>query len=253
MWWILRANWKTRFREQFDTLLQMIPGRTNQLALQFPIRTNSPEWSLKTKRRSVPSTSCIGRIRNKHIACLNFASARNPGGGFLNGSEAQEESLTRASGLFRCLEPHQDHYAEGRTADGYYTDSMLWSPGVPFIRNDSDLLIQPAIPVSVITAAAVNVGLLRQNRKRLDRVEDVMQRRIEKVLSIATMHRVDAIVLGAWGCGVFQNDPKLIANLFFQTLQSPRFENVFETIYFAVLDKRKIGNFDAFEFAFKSA
>jgi uncharacterized protein (TIGR02452 family) len=37
------------------------------------------------------------------LACLNFASAKNPGGGFLSGSQAQEESLARASGLYSTL------------------------------------------------------------------------------------------------------------------------------------------------------
>ena len=37
------------------------------------------------------------------VVCLNFASAKNPGGGFLGGSQAQEETLARASAIYPCL------------------------------------------------------------------------------------------------------------------------------------------------------
>ena len=37
------------------------------------------------------------------VAALNFASAKNPGGGFLGGSQAQEESLARSSALYASL------------------------------------------------------------------------------------------------------------------------------------------------------
>src|SRR5688500_2570515 len=39
----------------------------------------------------------------KDVMCLNFASAKNPGGGFLGGALAQEECIARASALYPCL------------------------------------------------------------------------------------------------------------------------------------------------------
>ncbi|HBR75644.1 MAG TPA: TIGR02452 family protein, partial [Cyanobacteria bacterium UBA11159] len=39
----------------------------------------------------------------KKIGVLNFASAKNPGGGFLRGTQAQEESLARSSALYKSL------------------------------------------------------------------------------------------------------------------------------------------------------
>lgn len=56
----------------------------------------------------------IIKIRNKiddgNIIALNFASAKNPGGGFLNGAMAQEESIARASTLYPCLIKENEFY-----------------------------------------------------------------------------------------------------------------------------------------------
>jgi uncharacterized protein (TIGR02452 family) len=67
---------------------------------------------------------------------LNFASARNVGGGFLNGARAQEEDLARSCGLFRCLETQPEYYeVNRRTASLLYTDHIIYSPRVPWFRS----------------------------------------------------------------------------------------------------------------------
>src|SRR5262249_51633054 len=88
-----------------------------------------------------------------HVALLNFASARNPGGGFLSGSQAQEESLARASGLCECLSRITDYYeANRRQRSALYTDHIIFSPGVPVFRDDDDRLLDEPWCVSMITA-----------------------------------------------------------------------------------------------------
>lgn len=172
-------------------------------------------------------------------AVLNFASAKNPGGGFLNGSQAQEESLARASGLYPCLQSARAYYDINRSFGScLYTDHVIWSPNVPVIRDDADQLLTEPYVVSIITAPAVNAGAVRKNERRnVSKIESVMLRRMDRVLSVAAVKGVRALVLGAWGCGVFRNDASQVAEWFHRHLTGDgRFAGVFSRIEFAVLD-----------------
>jgi uncharacterized protein (TIGR02452 family) len=167
---------------------------------------------------------------------LNFASATHPGGGFLTGSRAQEESLARSSGLYACLDG-QPMYAfhQGRR-DPLYTSYALYSPDVPVFRTDDGTLLEEPWRCSFITAAAVNAkAVLQRDPSRRPEIRQAMRERIHKVLAIATVHGHDTLVLGAWGCGAFGNDAEEIAELFREAL-AERFVGVFATVVFAVTD-----------------
>lgn len=174
---------------------------------------------------------------SRPVLCLNFASAKNPGGGFLGGSQAQEEALCRASALYVTINPQQEYYEVNRNCGTcLYTDYMIYSPSVPVFRNDRDELLDRPFEVSVITAPAVNKGALANSQpEKLQSVETVMRQRIEKLLSIAVLHGYERLVLGAWGCGVFRNNPADIASLFREVL-TDRFSGAFEEAGFGVLD-----------------
>ncbi len=175
-----------------------------------------------------------------HVACLNFASAKNPGGGFLNGSLAQEEALACASGLYACLLAAPDYYRRNRANHStIYLDLAIFSPQVPFFRNDRGALLKRPLLASVITAPAPNAGAVAQNEPgNLPLVEPALRRRAEMVLEIASAHGVDRLVLGAWGCGVFQNDPQMVASIFAELLRAPdKFAGVFAEAAFAVYDR----------------
>jgi uncharacterized protein (TIGR02452 family) len=177
----------------------------------------------------------------ERVALLNFASARNPGGGFLSGSQAQEESLARASGLYASISRMTDYYgANRRTKSALYTDHMIYSPLVPVFRDDADRLLDEPWTVSMITAPAVNAGVVRsQESENVSRIRDVMDHRIACVLALAAHHGHDALVLGAWGCGVFANDPREVAELFAgHLLGQGRYATAFTEVVFAVLDRR---------------
>ena len=184
------------------------------------------------------------------VLCLNFASARNPGGGFLGGAEAQEENLAKSSGLYPCIAQMSAMYEANRQMRScFYHDDMIYSPLVPVFRDDQyQYLDQPCL-VSMVTAPAVNRGAVARNEPaRLADVEAIMLQRIDKLLALARRHGHTAVVLGAWGCGVFANEPAEMAHWFARQLRdNPSYSGVFAEVHFAVLDRRNDGTFAAFD------
>ncbi|MBE7681250.1 MULTISPECIES: TIGR02452 family protein [Paenibacillus] len=173
------------------------------------------------------------------VVCLNFASAKNPGGGFLGGSQAQEESLARASGLYPCISQMNEMYDHNRKLRTcLYSDYMIYSPGVPVIRDDEDRLLAQYYTTSFITAPAVNAGVVKEREQADDQqIESVMKERIRYILDVAAMNGHRTLVLGAYGCGVFRNDPMDVARYFHDVLVQENFRQSFERIVFAVLDR----------------
>ncbi len=172
------------------------------------------------------------------VACLNFASAKNPGGGFLGGSQAQEESLARATGLYPTLLRQPAFYEyHRRHASLLYSDHMIYSPDVPVFRDDDDRLLDEPWSVSILTAAAVNAGALRGNEpESLPRVPAAMERRARMLLAVLALQGCDVVVLGAWGCGVFRNDPANVAAMFRSVLEAPPIAGRFRRVVFAIHD-----------------
>ncbi|MFW6111794.1 MAG: TIGR02452 family protein [Candidatus Bipolaricaulota bacterium] len=176
----------------------------------------------------------------KNPFVLNFASARNPGGGFLNGSGAQEESLSRKSGLYACISQINEYYRENELSNtALYTDYMIYSPRVPVFRDKEDQLIDSSFYVSILTAPAVNRSAVESKEpENLSEVMSVMDRRMNKVLKVAEDNGHVSLVLGAWGCGVFGNSPKEISELFKKNLYGdPKQSFGFQDVVFAVLDR----------------
>ena len=134
-----------------------------------------------------------------HVLALNFASAKNPGGGFLGGSQAQEESLARSSGLYRSLLTLPSYYEANRAhANALYTDHMIVSPGVPVFRGDDGELLETTYCLSIITSPAVNAGAVQTNSPQLvSQILPTMRVRTEKLLALAAHLGYEHLLLGA--------------------------------------------------------
>jgi uncharacterized protein (TIGR02452 family) len=203
-------------------------------------RAATVEAPLRIEVTGESTVSAARRLSSEHrrVACLNFASARRPGGGFVTGARAQEESVCRASGLYATLIARPEYYEANRAChELYYTDWAIYSPDVPVIRDDSEQLVREPFTASFVTMPAPNRG----GGGRLDdrRVADTLRRRIAMVLALCSDRGHDALVLGAWGCGAFGNDARAVAPLFREALQERALSLGIERIVFAVLDSQR--------------
>jgi uncharacterized protein (TIGR02452 family) len=84
-----------------------------------------------------------------------FASAKNPGGRFLTGAQAREESIARSLALYPCQQAAGTFYDFHRhQRDLRYSDRIIYSPAVPVFRADDGTLLDEPCEVSFLTAAA---------------------------------------------------------------------------------------------------
>lgn len=175
------------------------------------------------------------------LVLLNYASARNPSGGFINGAKAQEEDLARCSGLYLCQLKQPTYYEVNRLHDSLlYTDHIIYSPRVPWFRKRSRELLDEYFLASVITAPAPNAGqVLRRNPTAHSEIESVVRRRAGYVLAVARDNGHRSLLLGAWGCGVFCNNASMVADAFGQWLESPSFHGCFDRVVFGIYDSSK--------------
>jgi uncharacterized protein (TIGR02452 family) len=226
------------------------------LQAQHPCDGKEPRIEVTSETTQVAAHRLVHDEGCGDLVLLNYASARKPGGGFLNGAKAQEEDLTRCSGLYPCLLTQPVYYTQNRAhSSKLYTDHVIYAPGVPWFRIRSRELLEYIFLASVITAPAPNAGqVLRRDTTAGPRIEATLRRRAGIVLAIAREQRHRTLLLGAWGCGVFRNTPSLVADAFGAWLLSPAFRGCFDRIVFAVYDtSRDQRTLRAFETRFREA
>lgn len=216
-------------------------------------RVDVPSPRFSETRFSVENDDTLSAARRlvaagHRVAALNFASAKNPGGGFLNGARAQEEALCRSSALYACLVGREMYAWHRARRDALYGHWVIYSPDVPVFRGPDHALLAEPFAVSFLTSPAVNAKVvLERDPGRGDEITHVMRERVHRVLAVAAAPGHDTLVLGAWGCGAFGNAPEVVAELFREALDGD-FRGQFATVVFAVLDewsdRRNIGPFE---------
>lgn len=190
------------------------------------------------------------KLPNARITVHNFASATHPGGGVRKGSRAQEECLCRTTTLLPALETDANkkafygfHWARH---DAHYTDACIYIPGIVAVKTDDDLprRLDPSdwMKLDVITCAAPNLRAMPSNSMnrtsgKAVKVKDadlmtLHEKRARHMLSISAANGTDILILGAFGCGAFQNNPNVVAKAYANVL--PDFLHQFDAIVFAV-------------------
>ncbi len=229
---------KLQARMVADSVL-VTPEQGEELLKNYPAGARPCTWHASTW--NCATVEGIERLAaaGKPPAVLNFASAKNPGGGFLNGAMAQEESLAASSSLYQALLAHETYYRENRACGTMmYTDYAIFAPGVPFFRDGQFALRGTPVLADVLTLPAVNMGQVILKGEDPERAKAVMLRRMKLALALFARQGCRHLVLGAYGCGVFRNDPDVIAAGWSELLHTC-FQDQFETVIFAVLDHSK--------------
>lgn len=216
------------------------PVDWSRLPIPAPIKNNTT-FSVLNAATTEALLQCVSN-GYEDIGILNFASAKNPGGGFLNGSMAQEESLALSSGLYDTQLKNKRFYEQNRKCKSMcYTDYAIYSPDVVFFRDAKFHLLQTPVTASTLTIPAVNMKQVIAKKEDVKKSKEQMYNRMKLALLGLASQGNKTIILGAFGCGVFGNDPKEVANWWKMLLEN-EFKNVFEHVIFAVLDKHPDSN-----------
>ena len=175
------------------------------------------------------------------VAALNFASFTSPGGGFMQGMLAQEEGLCHYSNLYEVLSKQQAYYDYNKKHinSGAYENRAIFSYGIPFEKDGNQGFCD------IITCAAPNLyhyEQLASDKKPFDN-SAVLKSRIKFILDIAESKCVDTLILGAWGCGAFSQNPVEVAFLFKEQLEESDY--LFGKVIFAIPPGENYLAFDA--------
>lgn len=154
---------------------------------------------------------------------LNFASFTRPGGGFITGAMAQEEAICHSSTLYNVLKDFKENYddnfnkLQNKKVTSLYENWAIYSPEIFFEKAD--------LFVNVLTCAAPNLRNLPTKFPKKT-IHEAQYSRCKFILDIFDTKRDSNLILGAFGCGVFKNDPKDIATIFKELIPRYNFKNV---------------------------
>ncbi len=236
--------------EEASVLISPEQGREMARRVQVP-ETRSVSGRERRSVANEPTVKAIlgfAKAGKPRVGVLNFASAKNPGGGFLNGAMAQEESLAASSGLYGTLLRNEEYYKANRAYSSMmYTDYAIYSPDVVFFRDERFELLQAPVTASVLTLPAVNFGQVLLKGEEPAKAEQAMKDRMRLALAIFASMGDENLILGAYGCGVFRNDPVKVAAWWKELLDLEGYSTLFEEIRFAVLDAKDGKCISAFE------
>jgi uncharacterized protein (TIGR02452 family) len=185
---------------------------------------------------AIQKWSKVGRV-----CALNMASYKRPGGGVENGARAQEECLFRCSNLFdvvsKDLYPLRDH-------ECLYTQRALFFKDKDYYQItpiQCDVITIAALRLSGVVSSSGLVGFEPESGNT--NYEETTREKIRLMLSVPQSWGAQYLILGAWGCGVFKNDPEKIAQYFKDSIIGEGYGSLYKKIIFAVInDHNSVAN-----------
>ncbi|KAK8871302.1 hypothetical protein M9Y10_007022 [Tritrichomonas musculus] len=163
---------------------------------------------------------------NYQICILNFTDSTEPGKGFKYGHRAQESSNCLQTLIYPTLVDNRlygDNAVNGRSAEG--SNTMIYSSNIYVIRDEGCKRVKNPFLINIISSTPVN------NQKRVvPNADRIMEDRIRKIITLAAAKKNDVLVIGDFGCGKCQNDPKVIAQIFRKVLVTEGMKNHFTAV-----------------------
>ncbi len=221
---------EARWKQAVDAACAQKTSIPPDIGLPVPVERDLTDTRVQVANDTTLEASRRLVDRGLRVLALNFANGIHPGGGFLNGARAQEEVLCRSSALYLTLQGDPMYVAHRRRS---IPDSTAWailSPDIPVFRTDDGTSLNEPWLLSMLTCAAPYAPAVGQPQ-----AGDLLRERIHRVLAIARAYGYEALVLGAWGCGVFGNDPQRTAHDFHAILANELSGN-FSEVVFAISD-----------------
>lgn len=165
------------------------------------------------------------------ICILNFANPVTPGDGYLKGQFSREAKLCRESLLYPTIDGNRMYYenkTHGTAAEG--NDIMIFSPDVYLLRDDFDNPLPKPFKLHLISSSPSDGFKVLKSL-------DIIEERIRKIVRLAAYKKIDVLILGAFGCGAFRNEPKPIARIFRKVLVNEGLKDQFKSVIFAINDE----------------
>ena len=206
-----------------------------------------------------------------NITVLDFADYLKPGGMFMEGSMAQEESICHKSNLYNILtygDQFSEHFGDNhkifdQSGNHAYSDACVMIPSVIFA--DDEHRQKRRTVADVIVLAAPNKRHLDTDNLTESYFDYVLRKRIEMIFKASYMfykkrgiitedehvsfgkseafhlfmfddngsNIKQTLVLGAFGCGVFRNDPRRVAEIMIDCI-SKGYANMYDRVIFAI-------------------
>jgi uncharacterized protein (TIGR02452 family) len=192
----------------------------------IPVDINHTRFDLSVVNQDCVETARILSKQGK-TCLLNMASHRKPGGGVNTGAMAQEEELARRSNL-----------VWGLPGDFYpiLENQLIYTYDVDFFKDSQYNEIDP-FTCDVITIPAVNISFNKPAN-----YHDLMTKKIEMMLQYPHLKGCKNLVLSAFGCGVFNNNPNYVANLFKDLIYN-KYGGLYDNIIFSIInDRNSVGS-----------
>ena len=234
---LMARKYEKRINNSINRTIVYGGDKPMPICIDTPDEISSPDIIIA----DTDSVSAAFDYNDGITAILNFASYKNPGGMFIKGSSAQEESLCHESNLYNILFAFENTYYgwnRKNTNHSLYTNRALYTPDVMFVRDEIGNVL-----CDVITCASPNWSAASSfSHETKDNNRRALFSRIKFVKMIAEENKVDTLILGAFGCGVFGQDPQEVAKFFSVVFE----HSVIKRIVFAIPSELHPENYEAF-------